>query len=579
MNWLKNSKMAVKLTLLISVFVISLVAVGGMGYYYLSKASTNMNDMYNNYILPIQWLNDNRNQSRKIEAEMYDLMLTQEDKNQQHIIADIEAREKDAIYANLEEYKKIRLDDFENKTVQDTYDNLKKYREIRTEAINLALQNKKTEAYSLYIEKARPVFDQLSINLRDLTDYRQEAAAGINERNKSDFIKAIEYFIAIILLAVLIGIGIGWIIVHSLTKPLKDSVSLLREMANGDFSKKVLEKNLGLANEFGLLSQAVHIMNKNISSLIQQSSSISGNVAASSEELMTSSEQSAQVSGEVSKRFKQMAASANKQQTVVQSTQKIIGQMSKGIYQVAENTNVVSESAKKTENAATRGETAVGEAVSQMNIIEKKTNATAETISELENKSKQIGQIVEAIASISGQTNLLALNAAIEAARAGEAGKGFAVVADEVRKLAEQSQNATKEIADLIHEVQTKTMDAVILMNDGKKEVKVGTNVVHLAGESFREIITMIQEISGQIHEIAIAIQEITSGSQSMVGSIDDVDKESKSMSEQTQEVSTMMEEQSSSTEEIAAASQSLAKMAETLQTAISKFKVEKTIK
>ncbi|MBP2657643.1 MAG: chemotaxis protein [Firmicutes bacterium] len=574
MNWLNNSKMAIKLTLLISVFMISLVAVGCTGYYYLLRASNGMNSMYNAYMLPVQWLNDNRNQSRKIEAEMFDLMITKEDKQKKHIIADIDSREKLAIYKNLEAYEKIRLDDFEAETLKQTYSNLEKYRVIRQEVINLAVQDKKSEAYELYTKEARPVFDKLSVNLRDLTDYREEAADGINKQNKNDFEKAILWFISIIIIAVIAGIAVGWIITRSITRPLSDAVDFIGELASGDFSKKVSTRNMSLDNEFGRLAQAVDKMNKNISGLIKQISHTSEQVAASSEQLTASAEQSAQASNQVAISVTKVARGADNQLRLVHSTTEVIKQMSNGINQVAENATVVSASAERTAKAANDGEHAVEKAVKQMVIIEQKTNATSNTIGELEEKSKQIGQIVEAISSISGQTNLLALNAAIEAARAGEAGRGFAVVADEVRKLAEQSQKATQQIADLIGEVQEKTIDAVVFMNDGKKEVNIGTEVVSLAGKSFREIIMMIREISNQIHEISAAIQQITNSSQHMVGAIQEVDRESKSTAEQTQTVSAATEEQSASIEEIASSSQYLAKMAENLQTAINKFKI-----
>jgi methyl-accepting chemotaxis protein len=195
-------------------------------------------------------------------------------------------------------------------------------------------------------------------------------------------------------------------------------------------------------------------------------------------------------------------------------------------------------------------------------------------VANLGERSVQIGQIVDTISGIAGQTNLLALNAAIEAARAGEQGRGFAVVADEVRKLAEQSQDATKQIADLIQEIQGETDKAVVAMNQGTHEVKVGTEVVSVAGQAFGEITLLITQVSDQIQDISAAIQQVTSGSQLIVSSVQDIDGISKKVAEEAETVSAATEEQSASMEEIAASSQSLAKMARDLEAAVSKFTV-----
>jgi len=364
---------------------------------------------------------------------------------------------------------------------------------------------------------------------------------------------------------------LSWIILKKMLQHLAIIMEFIGYLGDGELRKKI---SINASGEIGQLANQV---NKTIDKMRDITSTLakqSEQIAASSEEMTAGAEQSAQASNQVAGSIMEVAQRVNEQLKIVDSTVEVVERISKEIQQVTENAMIVSESVKQTEQAANDGEHSIAKAVSQMGVIEQKTNETANVIGELEEKSQQIGQIVEAIATIAGQTNLLALNAAIEAARAGETGRGFAVVADEVRKLAEQSQEFAKQIATLIAEIQQKTSNAVLFMNEGKKEVSTGSEVVNLAGKSFREIIQMIREISNQIHEISAATQQITNGTQNVVDGVQAIDKESKKIAEQTETVSAATQEQSASMEEIATASQSLANMATELQQIIGMFKV-----
>jgi len=204
--------------------------------------------------------------------------------------------------------------------------------------------------------------------------------------------------------------------------------------------------------------------------------------------------------------------------------------------------------------------------------IEQTVLSSAGVVANLGERSKEIGQIVDTISGIAGQTNLLALNAAIEAARAGEQGRGFAVVAEEVRKLAEQSQEAAKKIAILISEIQGDTNKAVIAMDSGTREVKLGAEVVNASGQAFQEITTLVTQVSGQVSEISSAIDQMASDSEQIVGSVKRIDDLSKKAAGEAQTVSAATEEQSASMEEIAALSRALAKLAMELREAVNKF-------
>lgn len=199
---------------------------------------------------------------------------------------------------------------------------------------------------------------------------------------------------------------------------------------------------------------------------------------------------------------------------------------------------------------------------------------SADGVQRLGENSRQIGEIVDVISGISAQTNLLALNAAIEAARAGEQGRGFAVVADEVRKLAEQSQLAAKKIATIIKEIQCQTETVVKIMNQGTVDVDRGTIVIAATGERFQHIVLLVQDLTGQIEEISVSAQEIAASGDKVENVVDHVKSMSIHTADNTQTISAAAEEQAASMEEISSSSRALADMADKLQVEVLKFKL-----
>jgi len=377
--------------------------------------------------------------------------------------------------------------------------------------------------------------------------------------------------ITIVVMMIITSVFILWFS-RRIAKPIQELELVASRIADGDISLNKF--NITSNDEIGRLGHAFEKMTENLRGLIRTIALTTEQVVASSEELTASAEQSAQASNQVAISIIEVASGAEKQVNVINETSAVVEQMSAGIQQVATNTNLVSEKSAQAAETAKEGDKSVEKAVKQMTNIERTVNNSAQVVTKLGERSKEIGQIVDTISGIAGQTNLLALNAAIEAARAGEQGRGFAVVADEVRKLAEQSHDAAEKIGLLISEIQGDTDKAVIAMSEGTREVKIGTEVVTTAGRAFRQIVVLTTEVSNQVQEISAAIQQMASGSQQMVSSVKEIDSLSKKASGEAQTVSAATEEQSASMEEIAASSHALAKMAEELTIAVSKFKV-----
>ncbi|MFT8343120.1 MAG: methyl-accepting chemotaxis protein [Clostridium beijerinckii] len=573
MTWLNNLKVGKKLTLLIICSLVGLFAVGITGYYFLQTSSKSMEVMYSERLLSSEWLSESRVNARAISADIFRIMVTTDKNENSELTKDVNTRaEEFNNYMAL--YKKMKLDDFEADKISKIDSNLDKYREGRKVALNLAGENKNQEAYEYYEKNVESYADAFLDDLVELGEHNRQIAEKINSQDKANLKIATVTFLSIVIIASILIILLGILITKRITKRLNDFVVYIGSLSQGDFSVRIKEESLNDKSEFGVVSNAIDKMTKNIIELIKQLGNTSEQLVLSSEELTASAEQSADASNLVASAVTTMAHGADEQFSFANSTNKVVENISNKINVVSENTKSVSSLTDKAKISANAGEDAVEKAMSQMEIIEKKTSETSLIISELEEKSVKIGQILDTIQGISEQTNLLALNAAIESARAGEAGKGFSVVAEEIRKLAEQSQEATKEIAGIINDVQNKTNSAVAVMNENSKEVKTGADVVDVAGTSFQEILQMIIEISKQIHEISDSITEVTVGTKESVDSVNNIKNISSNIADETQTISAAAEEQLASVEEIASSSKLLSQMSEELRRIIAKFKI-----
>ena len=571
MNFFSNLKVSLKLGILVCLAVFFVGIVGYTGYYYLLKANDDMTDMYQNRLLSIKWLNENRSHIRGVQADLLELMITTDDKRNAELKAELDKRA--ALFnENLSKYEKTKLDEREVNGLARAKAALQAYRQAREEVIGLALQNKNAEAYAIYVQRVTRELNAANKELVDLTEYNSQKADELNTANDAEFAFVKKMLIGIQAAALLLLAVIGFYISRLIIKPINVMLAFSRELAGGDFRQK--PRTFVSKDEFGQLADALIEVRATLRGLMNQIHVSAEQVAASSEQLTASADQSAQAANQVAITITEVAKGAEEQLASVEETSQVVEQMSGDIQQIAANSLQVSRQSLQAADKAKVGNLSVEKAVSQMSQIEQTVIKSADVVAKLGERSREIGQIVDTISGIAAQTNLLALNAAIEAARAGEQGRGFAVVADEVRTLAEQSQEAAKKIAMLINEIQGDTEEAVRAMSEGTKEVKIGAEVVADSGTAFREITELVGQVSNAVGDISKAIEQVASGSERIVRSVATIDELSEKASGEAQTVSAATEEQSASMEEIASSSQELAKLAMELREAVGKFQV-----
>lgn len=368
-----------------------------------------------------------------------------------------------------------------------------------------------------------------------------------------------------------VGLALSYIIARTVAIPLRQIETAMVRAEEGDLTRKV---ELRHRDEIGRLGDSLNNMMNRIAELIGKARGLAFNVKQASDQLASSVEQSNNLMQGLTMKTQNLFDIANDQKEAAEKTMAVITEMSTGIQQVAENAQTVAAASTNAATLAKDGEEQIGRAIEQMKEINRVAEETGKVVRSLGEKSLQIGQITEVITDIAEQTNLLALNAAIEAARAGEHGRGFAVVADEVRKLAEDSQEAARKIAALIGDIQKEAEAAVRVMNEGAKEAQTGAVAMDRAADAFTSIIKAIREVVDQIQEVSAAAQQMSAGTEEAMKSVEAVTSRVKETADAAADINAMAQEQMAGLEEINAAAERLREMVYDLEQAIEYFKV-----
>jgi len=398
---------------------------------------------------------------------------------------------------------------------------------------------------SVLIYQADDQFQAISDNLNQLLSLE-------NELSKNQYSVAVSIFrtvlivTAIVLLAaIILPLCISLMMKTVILRPVRQTVETIEAAAGGDLTKLI---DLSSDDEIGEMA-------RHFNAFIDKLNDAVTHVARSSEEVLAAANKLDQAAGA-------MASGVEYAVVQVSSVATASEEMSKTSLEIAKNCLVAVQSSQEADRSASTGETVLKKTICLMEQINHRVKNSAEVLKNLGVRSDQIGQIVGLINDVADQTNLLALNAAIEAARAGEHGRGFAVVADEVRKLAEQTTHATKEISGTVYAMQAEIKRVVSSMEEGVGEVAEGVSEAARSGEALKGILAQIGKLSAEINQIAVASEEETATTNEIASSI--------------QQISRVMQETAASIQENAAASSQLTGLSNGLHTLVGQFRLKK---
>ena len=559
-----------KLVLTIGSIVALLFIINTTGFFGISSLNKENENITQNVVPALKIMGDINYTTEHYSAQANRLILSESVADAKSIQTDLQEIEQTVI-SSIDQFKQLTLSENEQQLLINLEKNWQNYLSISKQAQELYF-NGNSNASMEKSNEAVTSFEAMQKPLEELLNIQIISSENANKTSSDTYFKFLIFINITFISAIIYSIVTTKVLINKIQKPMVLLADNFNKMATGDLT--VAHVNIKNNDEIGDLSTSFNLMLDNLVDIVQKIDTNVELVSSTAEELSASCEETVKALTNVSQNIIELSDGASSQLQNTIHTRNSVEAIGEGMNDVNKSIQNVAQLTQTTTVATDKGKESIEETVTKMEDIFSSSKKTAQIVDSLELKSQEIEKIVSLITAITDQTNLLALNAAIEAARAGEHGRGFAVVADEVRKLAEQSNGAANEIQQLIASIREEISGANESMSTSLNNVQIGINIANNTKDNFLEIADLITNVAAQAQEISVVISQVNNSTQQVQQAIEGIASVADSTNDQTQTLAASTEQQNATMQEIASSSTVLTNMAEDLQSVVRQFKI-----
>ncbi|WP_427338381.1 methyl-accepting chemotaxis protein [Caloranaerobacter sp. DY30410] len=566
MDKFKNLKIVHSIVFILIFKILFLGIIGGVGYYAFKQIYYNTDIIYNNRLLPIIKIGELKN---NIYMLKYNISKGMDSKFYYEYDKEVEKITK-TIDNLLKEYENSKIDENEVVYINKFKEDYKKYIDV-WEDIKKTLSNQES-IKSDQKTKLHGLENNIENYLDGLIKYNKLVAEKLKKDSYKIYIKNLRLYLIIVIVAVVLLLSFMLIIIRVINKSLKDMIHILTKISQGDFTENI---DTDKKNEFGIMNKALSKTIRDISEMIQLVKLSSQQISAYSNNLSKISEKVSTSYGEVLRAIQEISQGSVSQANDLDKISRALNKFGEELEVMIKNIQDISKNTKKTANMAKESDKKLGLLIDSIYGISHSFSDVSKKIALLSERIDKINEITKMINDVAEQTNLLALNAAIEAARVGESGKGFTVVAEEIRKLAEETKEASRDINRLIEDILIDANVVTEATDNVNNDLTVQVNSIETTIDSFKEIIKVITIILPIIENISNSVLYIKQEKDNIITNVEEVLQIAEENSASSQQISASSEEVNIAAKELASTSQILNQMIMKLNEQINKFKLQ----